>query len=248
MKNKNKICVVIPCYKVRDDIEKVLKKIDFKIVDKVLIIDDCCPEKTGTYIKKKNIKNVIVIINKKNLGVGGATIRGFKKALNMNFDIIFKIDGDNQHNPRDIVKFLKLFAQKKINFCKGSRFKVNQEKTKIPLIRLFGNVMLTNLSRINCKNKNLTDVVNGFIGIKKYLLKKINLDQLSQGFFFEEDLIFRISFLEKNIYEVPIKTMHNPKSNLNPLRTIVPFIIKHIKNFIIRLKYELLIYLKSIKN
>ena len=53
MKKKNKICVVIPCFKVRDSIEKVLKKINFKLIDKVFIIDDCCPEKTGFYLSKK---------------------------------------------------------------------------------------------------------------------------------------------------------------------------------------------------
>ena len=53
-KKKLKICIVIPCYKVLDKIENVINKINFNIIDKVFIVDDCCPENTGDYLKKKN--------------------------------------------------------------------------------------------------------------------------------------------------------------------------------------------------
>ena len=238
MKKKNRVCVVIPCFNVKNSIEKVIKKINFKLIDKVIIVDDCCPEKTASHLTKKKIKNVIIIINKKNLGVGGATLRGFKKAIQMKFDIVFKIDGDNQHEPKDLEKFIKFMQNNEVNFCKGTRFKVLSEKKKIPMIRLIGNTVLTHLSRINCRYSNLTDVVNGFIGIKIDLLKKLNFDNISKDFFFEEDLLFRISLIENKIYELPIKTIYHNKSNLNPFRTIIPFIFKHIKNFFIRLERD----------
>ncbi len=184
MKNKKKICVVIPSYKVKDIIEKVINKIDFKLINKVIVVDDCCPEKTGPYLVQKNYKNVIVLINKKNLGVGGATLKGFKKAMKMKFDLVFKIDGDNQHDPRDLNKFIKLMKKKGINFCKGTRFTNSNEKKKIPIVRLIGNTVLTYICRINCRNNNLTDVVNGFFGIKLNLLKKLNLEKISKDFFF----------------------------------------------------------------
>ncbi len=240
MSNNDRICVVIPCFKVRNSILNVIKKINFKIIDKVIIVDDCCPEKTASYLIQKKLKNVIILKNKKNLGVGGATLRGFKKAIKMNFHIVFKIDGDNQHQPSDLKKFIKFMQKSKANFCKGSRFKIVSEKKKIPLIRLIGNIVLTYLSKINCKYENLTDVVNGFIGVKISLLKKLDFEKISKDFFFEEDLLFRISFVEKKIYELPIKTLYNSKSNLNPIKTIIPFIFKHAKNFLIRLKYDFL--------
>ena len=46
----------------------------------------------------------MLLKNKINLGVGGATIRGFRKAIKLDHDIVFKIDGDNQHNPDDLIK------------------------------------------------------------------------------------------------------------------------------------------------
>ena len=148
-----KKCVVIPCYNVVDHIDNVIKKIDFKIIDKVFIIDDCCPQNTGKYLKKNNKnKSINITILKKNLGVGGATKVGFEKALKNNFDIIFKIDCDGQHDPADIKKFLKGLSKESVNFCKGSRFLIKSEKNKIPRIRLYGNLILTLITKFNCKN------------------------------------------------------------------------------------------------
>ena len=64
---KNKVCVIIPCYKVKKKIISVLKKIDFKIVDKVVIVDDCCPENSGKFVKKNfKSKKISYIFLKKN--------------------------------------------------------------------------------------------------------------------------------------------------------------------------------------
>ena len=85
--------------------------------------------------------------------------------------------------PKDITKFLQTFKMKNISFCKGTRF-LNKGRREIPFIRYYGNICLTFLSRITCKNYIITDVVNGFLGIKLKLLKKINLNSLSKDFFF----------------------------------------------------------------
>ena len=65
------------------------------------------------------------------------------------------------------------------------------------------------------------------------------MKKISSDFFFEEDLLFHISFHETKIGEVSIKTLYHEKSNLNPVKTIIPFIIKHAKNLIIRCMYDI---------
>tara|TARA_A100000164_G_C21875399_1_gene757342 strand:+ start:176 stop:913 length:738 start_codon:yes stop_codon:yes gene_type:complete len=236
---KNKVCVVIPSFRVRNEIKNVLKKIDKKLVDKIIVIDDFCPEKTGSFVKSLKIKNVSVIFLKKNSGVGGATLIGFSKALKQKFDIIFKIDGDGQHDPANIIDFLKKLKSSNVNFCKGTRFKKDIDRNKIPKFRLFGNIILTFLTRINCRNFRITDVVNGYFGIKSKLLKKVDFNRVSNDFFFEEDLLYHLSFHEKNIHEIPIKTFYFKKSSLIPLKTVLPFLIKHLINFLDRLIHDI---------
>ncbi len=237
---KKKICIVIPCYRVSKKIEDVIKQIDFDKIDKVFLIDDCCPENTGKLMKDKIDKSKIEIeILSKNLGVGGATIHGFKKALNQNYEIIFKLDGDGQHDPKCIEDFINVFENQNVNFCKGSRFLNKLESLKIPKVRYFGNIALTYLTKKICKIENITDAVNGFIAIRSELLRKIDLNEVSNDYFFEEDLIFKLSFHKLTIKEVPIETIYfDNKSSLNPFIVILPFLFRHLKNYTIRLKYE----------
>ena len=85
---KNRVCIVIPCYKVRDKIISVLKKIDFKTIDKVIIVDDFCPEYSGKFVKKNfQSSKISFIFLKKNEGVGGATIAGFQLAKKKKFTL-----------------------------------------------------------------------------------------------------------------------------------------------------------------
>ena len=65
MSNNDRICVVIPCFKVRNSILNVIKKINFKIIDKVIIVDDCCPERRVLNLIQKKLKNLIILKNKK---------------------------------------------------------------------------------------------------------------------------------------------------------------------------------------
>ena len=149
------------------------------------------------------------------------------------------MDGDGQHEPKDLEKFIQFLNKKKYNFCKGTRFKKLSEKAKIPFSRLVGNRILTLLTNFNCRNKFITDCVNGYIGIKSDLLVQINLNDVSKDFFFEEDLLFKLSLTRKlQIKEISIKTLYFGKSNLSPILTIIPFLLKHFRNFLIRTSYD----------
>lgn len=60
MIKKNKIAVVIPCYRVSNNINKVISTLP-KFIDKIYLVDDACPENSVKNIKfksKKNYKNL----------------------------------------------------------------------------------------------------------------------------------------------------------------------------------------------
>jgi dolichol-phosphate mannosyltransferase len=97
--NELSISVVIPAYRVRDQILSVLAKIDSS-VSKIYVVDDHCPEKSGTFVTENSTDpRVKVLFNPVNLGVGGATLNGFQQAMLDGADILVKIDGDGQMNP-----------------------------------------------------------------------------------------------------------------------------------------------------
>ena len=82
------VTVVVPCYQEKDQILKVLSKFDPTITH-IIVIDDACPEKTGEFVlKNSKDKRVQVITHETNQGVGGATITGYTKAIELGADII----------------------------------------------------------------------------------------------------------------------------------------------------------------
>ena len=235
---KKSICVVIPCYKVKDKIYKVVKKINFKIVDHIIVVDDFCPEKSVHFLKKSLLyKNKIsYIFLKKNLGVGGATIAGFNAAIKKNFKYVIKLDGDGQHEPKILKTFIKKLEIDKFNCCKGYR-ELNLFNLKgMPFIRFLGNISLTLISRVISGNFQLKDITNGLIGIETKILKKIDLKRIKNNFFFEQDLLFHLVMKKTKISQVKVKIIYeNEKSNLKPIKTILPFIVYHLENLIYRI-------------
>ena len=116
--SKNKVCIVLPCYKVKDKIYTVYKKLITKRFDCLIFVDDKCPEKSVAYLKSKIKKNkrTKFIFLQKNLGVGGATLKGFKLASKQGYKIIVKFDSDNQHKISDLSKIIKVLKKKRSYF------------------------------------------------------------------------------------------------------------------------------------
>ena len=111
---------------------------------------------------------------KKNLGVGGATLKGISFAYNQGFDIIIKFDSDNQHKITDLLKIINILLKNHVDFCKGYRslsFK-DSFKRKMPLIRTIGASALTYLSNLTTGNFSTKDVTNGLFGFNRRIFKK----------------------------------------------------------------------------
>ena len=107
--SKKKVCIILPCYRVKHKIYNVYKKLINEKIDCLIFVDDNCPDKSVKYLKsriRQNKKTQFIFL-KSNLGVGGATLKGFRSAYNQGFDIIVKFDSDDQHKIFDLTKIIK---------------------------------------------------------------------------------------------------------------------------------------------
>lgn len=238
-----KISLVIPCYKVKDQILNVLKNLPYEILDKIYIIDDCCPEFSGKLVEKNLInltKNKIKILyNIKNLGVGGATKKGFQEAIKDNQDIVIKIDGDGQMNPKNINKLLKPIVNEEYDYAKGNRFFHFNSFKEMPKLRIFGNTILSFVAKLSNGYWNIYDPNNGFTAINMKVLKEIDLEKVSNSYFFESDMLFRLSIIRARITDVPMKAIYKDEiSNLKIKNVVFEFLGKHSINFVKRIFYN----------
>ena len=189
----NSLGVVVPCYMGGDITIKLIKNI-LNYADKVVLVDDACPLKTGKKLLKSEIGNKVhVIFNNKNLGVGGSTKKGFDWLIKNNFEIILKMDADYQMNPDDIPKMCSPIFKKEYQSTKGNRFTNIEKLFEMPRVRLIGNAFLSYLSKFSTGYWEIFDPTNGFIAFSSEALKEIDLKKTDNRFFFETDLLFRCS-------------------------------------------------------
>lgn len=233
-----KIGVVIPSYKVRNQIGKVLdelKPFDYQ----VYVVDDKCPENTGEFIEKKHYNDSIkVLYNEINLGVGGAVKAGYKQALNDGCDIIVKLDGDGQMNPNLIPSLISPILNKEADYVKGNRFFNLDTLKSMPASRLFGNSILSLINKAVNGYWDILDPTNGFTAIHKNALKLLNLDKIDNRYFFESDMLFRLNTIKAVVCDMPMDAFYaDEESNLSIKKVLIEFPPKYTKRFFKRIFY-----------
>ncbi len=234
-----KIGVVIPCYKVKQHIISIIEKIPSNI-NNIYIIDDACPESSGSFVKTNITDTRISIIqHKKNKGVGGAVISGYKRALSDDCDIIVKLDGDGQMDPYLIPKLIQPIVDKQADYTKGNRFFSLESLTSMPTIRKLGNAALSFVNKVTSGYWNIMDPTNGFTAIHKNALSILPLEKINAGYFFESDMLFRLGTIRAVVMDVPMQAKYGEEeSNLNINTTIKSFPKLYCQAFFKRIFYS----------
>ena len=233
------IAVVIPCYRVQKHILDVLEKIPDAVTN-IYCVDDACPDKSGDIIEKEaKDKRIKVLRHKENQGVGGAMVTGYRAALEDKNEIIIKLDGDGQMDPRLIPQFIAPIQSGECDYTKGNRFYYIDNVKAMPPIRLFGNAVLSFMTKLSSGYWHLFDPTNGYTAIHANILKNMQLSKLDKRYFFEIDILFRLNLLRANVQDIPMKAVYeDEESNLEIKKIILPFLTKHIRNIFKRIVYN----------
>lgn len=239
MNSSPHIAVVIPSYKVRAHILGVLELIGPE-VDAIYVVDDCCPDGSGKYVEENNSDDrVTVVYHSENQGVGGAVMTGYKAALERGADIIVKIDGDGQMDPRLINRFAAPIAEGQADYTKGNRFFDLEAIRAMPKARLLGNAALSFMTKLSSGYWDLFDPTNGYTAIHRDVAQHLPLEKISRRYFFETDILFRLNTLRAVVIDVPMDAHYGDEvSNLKISKIIGEFFFKHARNFCKRIFYN----------
>ncbi|MCC6932500.1 MAG: glycosyltransferase family 2 protein [Deltaproteobacteria bacterium] len=238
-KINNSIAVVIPCYRVKDAILKVIAAIGAEVTQ-IIVVDDCCPEKSGKFVEENcQDQRVHVVYHQKNKGVGGAVKTGYQKALELNAQIVVKLDGDGQMDPKLIPDLVASIVFGQADYSKGNRFFNLGSLKQMPLVRLFGNSALSFVSKVASGYWNLMDPTNGFTAIHSYALRQLPLDKIEDRYFFESDMLFRLNTVRAVVREFPMVAVYDGEnSSLDPFKIFCSFPSKYIERFYKRIFYN----------
>lgn len=234
-----KIAVVIPSYKVRNHILGVIGSIGPE-VSRIYVVDDCCPDQSGSYVEMNcRDDRVTVVRHIENQGVGGAVMTGYQKALEDGNDIIVKVDGDGQMDPRLIPHFVAPIARGEADYTKGNRFYDLEGVRTMPKVRLFGNAVLSLMTKISAGYWDLFDPTNGYTAIHADVAGHLPYSKVSKRYFFETDILFRLNTLRAVVVDIPMTAHYGDEvSNLKISRILGEFLFKHARNFCKRIFYN----------
>ncbi len=201
-----KALIIIPTFNEAENIVNIINElvaINYEDVTiEILVVDDNSSDGTAMLVKNLNYKRVHIIERPSKLGLGTAYIRGFKFAIENNFDYVFEMDADFSHDPKAIPAFLDKL--KEYDLVIGSRYIQGIAVVNWPLRRLMISIGASYYSRM-ITFLPVKDVTAGFMSYRVDSLKQIDLDKVkSNGYSFQIEMKFRMWKKGFKLIEIPI--------------------------------------------
>lgn len=234
-----RIAVVIPCFRVSKQVLDVIARVGPEVW-RIYVVDDQCPEKTGDLVERMAPDaRVRVIRNSINRGVGGAVMAGYEAALQDGADVMVKIDGDGQMDPALLPRFVAPIVNGQADYTKGNRFFDLLSLRGMPSLRLFGNAVLSLMSKWSTGYWTLFDPTNGYTAIDARVASWLRFDSLSERYFFETDMLFRLNTLRAVVMDIPMDAVYGgEQSSLKISRILGEFLWRHLRNASKRIFYN----------
>lgn len=239
------ICCVIPTYKARATICTVVRGAS-EYADAVVVVDDACPQRSGELVEETfaDDPSVFVVKHEANRGVGGATKTGIAKAIELDADVIVKLDADDQMDARYIPSIVSVFeSDPAVEFVKGNRFIDMNLLRAMPKRRLFGNSVLSLLLKLSSGYWNLIDPTNGYLAFRASKLQKAGWQDLSDRYFFEAHVLCMLGMKKARIAEMEMPAIYGGEaSSLSITRVAVEFPPKLLKLCVKRVLFQYFVY------
>jgi dolichol-phosphate mannosyltransferase len=234
-----RVAVVIPCYKVSKHILGVIAGLGSEVTD-IYVVDDLCPEDSGNLVKAQcRDPRVRVLFNPHNLGVGGAVLQGYRQALEDGADVMVKVDGDGQMDPTVLPRLIAPVLKDQADYTKGNRFYDLSRIGKMPVLRVFGNSVLSFMAKLSTGYWGGFDPTNGYTAIDARVAMHLPMEKISRRYFFETDMLFRLNTLRAVVVDIPMHAAYGEESsNLREWAVAFEFLSKHTVNFLKRIFYN----------
>jgi hypothetical protein len=222
----------------KEHISGVIQRIGQEVW-RIYMVDDAYRQSTGEFVQATNSDpRVRAIANPHNMCVGGATLNGFAAAIADGAFVIVKPDGDGQMDPTLIPPLIPPILDRTADFTKGNRFHHVSHVRSMPSLRLFGNAVLSFLTKLSTGYWGVFDPTNGLIAIDAKVAAGLPAEHISKRYFFESDLLFRLGSLRARVVDIPMKAVYgDEESGLSLLREISRFLSGHLKNLAKRILY-----------
>jgi glycosyltransferase involved in cell wall biosynthesis len=218
MLNNKKIVVVLPAYNAAKTLEMTHTEIPFEFVDDVVLVDDASRDDTAEVARKLGIHTIVHETNK---GYGGNQKTCYRTALSLGADIVVMLHPDYQYTPKLITAVSAMIAYGEFDAVLASRILgVGALKGGMPLYKYIANRFLTMVENLLLGQK-LSEYHSGYRAFSREILEALPLDENSDDFVFDNQMLAQIAWADYRIGEVSCPTKYFPEaSSINFRRSV----------------------------
>lgn len=219
MQNGKKIVVVLPAYNAEQTLARVYEEIPRDVVDDIILVDDHSSDATAELSRKLGIKTYIHPVNQ---GYGANQKTCYRKALELKADIVVMLHPDYQYTPKLITAMASLISVGHYDLVLGSRILgVGALAGGMPLYKYAANRILTLVQNLLLHHK-LSEYHTGYRAFSRRVLETIPLDDNSDDFLFDNQLLAQAIFFGFRIGEISCPTRYFPEaSSINLPKSVV---------------------------
>jgi len=161
-----RVLVLIPAFNEEANVGGVIDEVRAAMPGTpILVVDDCSVDATRSQARTAGAK---VLALPHHLGLGGCVQAGYRLAYELGYEYVIRVDGDGQHDPRDIPTILKALEHGNCEMVIGSRF-VDGNGSHTSLLRAAGIIFFRAVLR-PILGRPVHDPTSGYVGVNRTAL------------------------------------------------------------------------------
>ncbi len=235
------IAVVVPCYNEAEKIRATLTSIPDS-VDRIYVVDDHSADRSVETILEvaSGDGRIQLIRHDQNRGVGAAISTGYLRCIEDRVDVAVVMAGDGQMDPSDLPDIVGPVLAGDADYVKGNRFFHRTGTSEIPRHRLYGNLVLSILTKIVSGYWHVSDTQCGYTAINRDALEAIDWTGIYPRYGCPNDILTKLNVANMRVAEVAVHARYGKdwSSDMKVARVILPILRLLWSLFLHRLYYK----------
>ncbi len=209
----------MPAYNAAKTIQRTHDEIDKALVDEIVLVDDASSDDTAEVARRLGMH---VLRHPQNRGYGGNQKTCYAEAIKLDADIVVMVHPDYQYTPKLLPAMVSMIGSDLYDCVIGSRILGGQARQSgMPIWKYFANRFLTLVQNVLMGSK-LTEFHTGYRAFSRELLLTLPLEENSDDFVFDNQMLSQAIFFDFRIGEVSCPTKYFAEaSSINFKRSCV---------------------------
>ena len=220
MYRDHKIAISIPAYNEEKLIARTIQTLP-EWVDLAVVVDDASTDRTSEVVRELNDPRVILLRNEESQGIGYTVIRGYKRAMEEGADILCLMAGDAQCDPAYLHSLIDAVLNGECEYAKANRFFHREDLKAMPAFRRFGNVVMSIVTKFATGYYSMSDSQNSYSAARAETLKRVDLDDISPRYEFENSQWLHFSLANVKIKDIPVPAVYGEEESTIPMVSFV---------------------------